>query len=45
MQVFPSTLAGIARYSRAFQGKADVVPMLAQINEHGVKVYGGDVSI
>ncbi len=31
------------RYFRTLRGEADAVPILAQINEHVVKLYGGDM--
>jgi uroporphyrinogen-III decarboxylase len=31
------------RIARLLQGEADTVPILAQINEHVVKLYGGDI--
>jgi len=43
MIVFPETRKRIERYFRAFAGEADVVPILAQINEHVVKLFGGDM--
>ncbi len=41
MKLFPETLEGIRRYSAAFRGEAPVVPILAQINEHVPKLFGG----
>ncbi len=32
-----------ARYTRAMRGEAEAVPILAQINEHVVKLWGGDI--
>lgn len=43
MIVFPETYERINQYYRALEGKAEVVPILAQINEHIVKLYGGDM--
>jgi len=43
MTVLPETRKRIERYFRAFKGEADVVPILAQINEHVVQLYGGDM--
>ena len=43
MKIFPETFEGIKRYYCAFQGKAEFVPILAQINEHVVKLCGGDI--
>lgn len=43
MIVFPETRQRIDRYFRALTGKANVVPILAQINEHVVKLCGGDM--
>jgi len=43
MIVFPETRKRIDRYFRALAGEADVVPILAQINEHVVKLYKGDM--
>ena len=43
MQVLDGTRERIDRYFRAFEGKADVVPILAQINEHVVSLCGGDI--
>ncbi len=43
MKIFPETFEGIKRYYCAFQGKAEFVPILAQINEHVVKLCGGDM--
>jgi hypothetical protein len=43
MKIFPETFEGIKRYYCAFQGKGEFVPILAQINEHVVKLCGGDI--
>jgi len=42
IKIFPETFEGIERYYRASQGKAEFVPILAQINEHVAKLCGGD---
>ena len=43
MHLLPGTRERMDRYFRAFKGQADVVPILAQINEHVVKLWGGDM--
>lgn len=40
MRVFPRTRE---RVSRVLEGKADTIPIAAQINEHGVKLCGADM--
>lgn len=43
MKVFPETYQRIEQYYRALEGKSEKVPILAQINEHVVKMYGGQI--
>ncbi|MDD5679398.1 MAG: uroporphyrinogen decarboxylase family protein [Kiritimatiellae bacterium] len=43
MKVFPETFQRQKYYYLAYQGKAEAVPILAQINEHVAKLYGGDI--
>lgn len=43
MRLLPGTRERIERYFRAFKGETDAVPILAQINEHVVKLCGGDM--
>ena len=40
MELLPRTRERVAR---VLEGKADTIPIVAQINEHGVKLYGGDM--
>ena len=40
MELLPRTRERVAR---ALEGRADTIPIVAQINEHGVKLYGGDM--
>ena len=43
MIVLPGTRERIERYGRVLRGEADVVPILAQINEHVAALYGADM--
>lgn len=43
MSQLPGTGERFGRYLRASRGETDAVPILAQINEHVVKLYGGDM--
>jgi len=43
MSLLAETKERIERYFKAFRGEADVVPILAQVNEHVVKLCGGDM--
>lgn len=43
MKVFPETYERIHQYYKALEGRSEVVPILAQINEHVVKLYGGEI--
>ena len=43
MIVFPETRERLERFFRASKGQPDFVPILAQINEHVVKLWGGDM--
>jgi uroporphyrinogen-III decarboxylase len=43
MKVLPETRERIQHSYLAYQGKAEVVPILAQINEHVPRLYGGDI--
>lgn len=43
MIVFPETRERLDRVLRASKGQPDFVPILAQINEHVVKLCGGDM--
>jgi len=43
MNLSTETRERIDRYFKAFRGEADIVPILAQINEHVVKLCGGDM--
>ncbi len=40
MRLLPRTRE---RVERALEGKADTIPVAAQINEHGVKLFGGEM--
>ena len=40
MELLPRTRERVAR---VLEGKTDTIPIVAQINEHGVKLYGGDM--
>ena len=43
MSLSAGTRERIDRYFKALRGEADVVPILAQLNEHVVKLCGGDM--
>ena len=43
MSLSAGTKERIDRYFRAFRGETDVVPILAQVNEHVVKLCNGDM--
>ncbi len=43
MSQLPGTGERFGRYLKALRGEADAVPILAQINEHVVKLYGGEL--
>lgn len=43
MSLLAGTKERIDRYFKAFRGEADVVPILAQVNEHVVKLCSGDM--
>ena len=43
MTVLPETRERLERFLRASKGQPDFVPILAQINEHVVKLWGGDM--
>jgi len=43
MIVLPETRERLNRFIRASKGQPDFVPILAQINEHVVKLWGGDM--